>query len=62
MQQIPNDYILASDAEREYGLYAGAIRQAIHRKRIKPEECVKLGGIWFVDRRAIERLWKTKRV
>ena len=58
---IPENYILASDAEREYGLYAGAIRQAIFRKRIKENECTKIAGRWFVSRSAVERVYKKRR-
>ena len=58
---IPENYILASDAEREYGLYAGAIRQAIFRKRIKENECIKVAGRWFVSRSAVERVYKKRR-
>lgn len=55
---IPYNYIAAGDAEREYGLYAGAIRQSIFRGRIKDEERVKIAGRWFVSREAVERLFK----
>jgi hypothetical protein len=58
--QIPENYILASDAEREYGLYAGAVRQAIFRKRIKENECIKIAGRWFVSRSAVERVYKKR--
>jgi len=55
---IPENYILASTAEKEYGLYAGAVRQAIFRKRIKENECIKIAGRWFVSRSAVERVYK----
>lgn len=57
--QIPENYILAADAEREYGLYAGAIRQHITRlKTINQDECMKVAGAWFVSRNAVERIIK----
>ncbi len=60
--QIPENFILAANAEREYGLYAGAIRQDITRlKRIKPDECAKVAGAWFVDRAAVERIHGNKK-
>jgi len=57
---IPENYIPSSTAEKEYGLYSGAIRKDIQRKRIKEEECVKIAGIWFVDRAAVERVYGKK--
>ena len=57
---IPKNYILSVDAEREYRLYKGAIRQAIFKGRIGKDECIKIANAWFVDRAAVERAFKLK--
>lgn len=54
------DFISSSLAEKEYGLYPGAIRQAIFKGRIKKSECMKIANAWFVDRAAVERAFKLK--
>ena len=57
---IPESYMLSTDAEKKYGLYAGAIRQAIFKGRIGKDECIKIANAWFVDRAAVERAFKLK--
>lgn len=59
---IPKGFIQASKAEKEYGIYQGALRQDITRlRRIKASECVKVAGSWFVSRKAVERIYKDKK-